>query len=225
MTKESCHGETAREMLCSGSLSRNAPKQILTLAPAPAVLPRSRYQGVLWPKGHSPRHQWLVAVVYGNSYQRRECVRIAARQGQRCGMCSCKPRALSGPCSPAAWHRAASLQENPVCCPVLAILSYQPLSKSQCFKKIGWLFFLKKKEILSFCFPASSHPMPLPPPPWNGSVPPHQSPASVGAMPHAHLQGKPGPSVLYSQKTLKSACQFTCKFILDATEGLQKKVY
>lgn len=39
MTKESCHGETAREMLCSGSLSRNAPKQILTLAPAPAVLP------------------------------------------------------------------------------------------------------------------------------------------------------------------------------------------
>lgn len=140
MTKESCHGEAAREMLCSGSLSRNAPKQTLTLAPAPAALPKPRYQGVLWPKGHSPRHH-LVAVVFGNTYQRWECVLIAARQGKRCGMCSCKPRALHGPRSPAAWHRAASLQENPVCCPVLAILSHQPLSKSQSFKKYASFFF------------------------------------------------------------------------------------
>lgn len=36
---------------------------------------------------------------------------------------------------------------------------------------------LKKKEKLSFCFPASSHPVPLPPLPWDCSVPPRQHPA------------------------------------------------
>lgn len=107
---------------------------------------------------------------------------------------------------------------------VLLCWPFSPTSQSVSPNPFNNLFF-QKKEILSFCFSGISHPMPLPPPPWNGSVPPHQDPARAEMMPHAHIRGKPGPPVLYSQKTLKSACQFTCKFILDATQGLQKKVY
>lgn len=125
---------------------------------------------------------------------------IAAKQGKRCGMCLCKPRAWHGP-----WE-SSSLAQSSI--PVLTILSHQPVSKSQSFQKSVVVCFFKKRN--SFCFPASSHPVPLPPPPWNGSVPPGQRPASVGVMPQAHPQGKPGPSVLYSQETLKSACQFAC---------------
>lgn len=45
----------------------------------------------------------------------------------------------------------------------------------------------KKREKLSFCFPASSQPMPLPPLLWDCSTPPCQHPARVGMMPRAHL--------------------------------------
>lgn len=112
----------------------------------------------------------------------------------------------------------------------LAVLLCRPFSAtnlSVSLNPFNNLLAFSKKEILSFCFSGISHPMSLPPPlsVWNGSEPPGQHPARAEMMPHAHLQGKPGPSVLYSQETLKSACQFTCKFILDATQGLQKKVY
>lgn len=75
MTKESCHGETAQEMLCSTQpfpirlflwslVQAPAPAP----APAPAMLPKPSYQGVRWPKRHDPGHQYLMTVVFGSPY-------------------------------------------------------------------------------------------------------------------------------------------------------------
>lgn len=110
MMKESCHGETAREMLCS---TQPFPicsfLQLLTLAPAPApaMLPKPEYQGAHRPKRHAPGCRWPSSAT------------------------------------------SLSINLNPF---------------SDMLKKKG--------EKLSFCFPASSHPVPLPPPPWDCSVPP-----------------------------------------------------
>lgn len=117
------------------------------------------------------------------------CFNCCQARKEIVGCAPANPGHCMGPGSPAARHRAASLQEHPACCPVLAILSHQPVSKSQSFQKSG--LFLKKGNT-KFLLPRKQSP--LPPPPWNGSVPPCH-----------HLQGKPGPSVLYSQETLKSA--------------------
>lgn len=103
----------------------------------------------------------------------------------------------------------------------LGALQHQPSSATSLSISLNPYNMLKKKEKLSFCLPESSRPVPLPPLPWDCSVPAPST--SRDLQPCNHLQGKPGPSSAVSQETLKPACQFRCKFILDATEGLQRR--
>lgn len=138
MTKESCHGETAREMLCSrqpfpkcsqhphtGSSSSSAPQ---------SQVPRGDLAKVTLSK---------TSVICGCCLW--QCVPMM-------GMCfnCCQARKemwdVLLPTQGIAWAlgvQQPGTEQHPYkkTQPVLAILSYQPVSKSQSFQKLVCFFF------------------------------------------------------------------------------------